>query len=158
MENPGILYPYAKDENGNRVEAEKLTMQEASLHQYRCPQCNEMMIPVLKNVHRVKHFRHLGTQDLIGAVGRHEQHVSLAGIHILVQGNQTQDTDKKETEHEGHDEKDDTQCFCVVLISQAAIQEDTFHNKDNRENKEFRESGFPEFVFQKLHHYACTSP
>ena len=62
MENPGILYPYAKDENGNRVEAEKLTMQEASLHQYRCPQCNEMMIPVLKNVHRVKHFRHLGTQ------------------------------------------------------------------------------------------------
>ena len=62
MENPGILYPYAKDENGNRVEAGTLTKEEASLHQYRCPQCNEKMIPVLKNVGRVKHFRHLGTQ------------------------------------------------------------------------------------------------
>ena len=92
-------------------------------------------------------FRHLGAQDLIGAVGGHEQHVSLAGVHILVQGDQAQNADKEETEHGGHHEKDDAQCLCVALISQASVQEDTFHNQDNRENKEFRESGFPEFVF-----------
>ena len=62
MEKSGILYPAAKDEYGNHIEAETLTKEEASLHQYRCLHCNEKMIPVLKNVDRVKHFRHLGTQ------------------------------------------------------------------------------------------------
>ena len=62
MDNQRILYPAAKDENGNLIEAEKLTKEEAVFHQYRCLRCNDKMIPILKNVDRVKHFRHLGAQ------------------------------------------------------------------------------------------------
>ena len=60
MNTKEILYPAALDENGNKVEAENLTRKEADHHQYRCLNCREPMIPVLKNVARVKHFRHLG--------------------------------------------------------------------------------------------------
>lgn len=60
MNTKEILYPAALDENGNKVEAENLTREEADRHQYRCLNCREPMIPVLKNVARVKHFRHLG--------------------------------------------------------------------------------------------------
>lgn len=60
MNTKEILYPAALDENGDKVEAETLTREEAVRHQYRCLNCREPMIPVLKNVARVKHFRHLG--------------------------------------------------------------------------------------------------
>lgn len=62
MENPGILYPYAKDENGNRVEAEKLTKEEASLHQYRYRGGDYVvnpikdLIPLCPNCHAMVHY------------------------------------------------------------------------------------------------------
>lgn len=60
MDTNGIQYPAARDERGICIEASTLTKEEAALHDYRCLHCNERMIPVLRNVYRVKHFRHHG--------------------------------------------------------------------------------------------------
>ena len=56
-----IQYPAALDENGHLVKACSLRRETLIQRVYRCPYCNEEMVPVLGEI-REKHFRHLGTQ------------------------------------------------------------------------------------------------
>ena len=75
-----------------------------------------------------------------------------------MQGHQAQDAEQKEAEEEGKKDQSHTERFGILFAGPVAVEENTFHDYERRQKNQFREHRFPELIFQKFQHYACTSP
>ena len=101
-------------------------------------------------------FDHFCAEDLVGAVGGHEQHIALAGVHVPMERDDALDAHEQDAEDadHGHDEQDDALTGGIVFA--CLDEENHFADDGGGEERQLHEQGFAHFIFHQFEH--LTSP
>ena len=102
-------------------------------------------------------FQHLAAEDLEARVGRHVEHVALAGVHVLVHGQHALDADEHHSAEGQHGQREDGQAIDLLQIEVEAHKERHLGEGRDAQDDHFGVPGFPEFIFDEVFHASSSS-
>ena len=75
-----------------------------------------------------------------------------------MEGDQAQQAHQGDAGEGDEEEQQGSDSHFVLLAAPETVQEERFGKDSNAEQDQFGKQCFPQFIFQKTKHYACTSP
>ena len=97
-------------------------------------------------------FQHLGAENFIAAVGRHEEHIALAGVHIPMEGDDAFKAHDQRAAEGKEGERQDGDSRGVFLLRIEPIKEGDFRYGGDGQENDLGEPGFTQFIFHEFQH------